>query len=401
MEKWEVRDKEWAGLCTSLRTNLDVYIWGSSGTGKTEIVKDALSSMSLPFLYINSIEHFSFKSVFKVIRETYMKFLEVADAKNKDPHKCALSLKDLPGSEKIFYVVLDKAQKLINIDVLIINRLLEISRISECSLRYVVITESYLEDIFIHPDTIDREFKPFKLFLPDYTAKDLYTILKKEYNYGSTQDFTSFFEIINQILLPYTSKIFHFRTAFNKTYELFLNLSLTSSHEKLFHFIARELGSIEISFFQKFKSQREYQQDLSTEAKILILSGFICSKNPPRLDAILLKGKRKTEKRRARQEYSSQVPPEKFSLQRLQGVYSILLHLQQECNTKAILSTPIETPSFCSLINTLTQKKIFILVSKKDPLGSEKLMCTAEYDFCAELANSLGIKLSEYIIDLN
>ena len=305
------------------------------------------------------------------------------------------------NSNKIFYIVLDKAQKLLEIDILIINRLVEISNISECNLKYIVITESFADEMFVHPDTIDRGFKPFKIFLPEYTSTQLAKILRKEYLYGKDQEFFSYFEIVNQLLMPYTSKIFHFRTAFNKTYELFLNLYLSTSAEKLFLVIAREIGNIEVSLFQKFSVQLEYQYSLSTEAKILIISGFICSKNPPRLDNILLKGKRKTEKRRARKEFTNPVPPEKFSLQRLQGVYSILLHLHRECNTKDILNTPIETPSFCSLVNTLTQKKIFTIVSKKDPLGCEKLMCSAEYDFCSGLSNSLGIKLEEYVIDTN
>lgn len=401
MEKWETRSEEWRCMSAAIGQEKNIYVWGASGCGKTSIVKDAMQDSGVNFVYINCIAHFNYKSVFRNILEKYLEVKQILGIGVKDPHKCALALRGVDRTDEIFYVVLDKAHKIIAIDPLVIARLLEISRISACNIKYIVITESYSETLFIHPDTIDREFSPAKIFLPEYTPAQLNKILRKDYNYGPDQDFQGFFDIISQILLPYTTKIFHFRTGFQKAFEMYLNLSQMTSHEKLFHLVARELGNIETSLYQKFNSQREYQQGLSTEAKILIISGFICSKNPPRLDNILLKGKRRTEKRKARQEYSSQIPPEKFSLQRMQAVYSILLHLHQNCTTQIILNTPIETPSFCSLVNTLLQKRIFILISKKDPLGQEKLMCTAEYEFCLGLASSLGIKLNEYVIDFN
>ena len=339
--------------------------------------------------------------MFKIIKEHYQEFLDVEKAiTSNEPHKCALALKGINNSDKLYYVVLEKAQKIIELDILIINKLKEIFHIAECNVKLIIITESYEENIFVHPDTIDRNFNPFKLFIAEYTPYQLSIILRKEYAYGSNQDFLSYFDIINQLLLPYTSKIFHYRTAFNKTYEHFLNLVTNTAHEKLFHFLTRELGNIELSLFQKFEPQKEFQQGLSTEAKILIISGFICSKNPPRLDNILLKGKKKIEKRRARQEYTNNLPPEKFSIQRLQAVYSIILHLHRDCTTKEILMIPIETSSFCALLNTLIQKKIFIIVTKKEALGCEKLMCKAEYDFCESLSGSIGIKLDEYVIDI-
>lgn len=401
MEKWSIRNEIWKSMCESLNIGNDIYIWGASGTGKTSLAKDALSYVSLPFTYINCIEFFTIKSLFRKIREGYLEFLGIDNNKFQDLHKFSLSLKGVEKSSEIYYIVLDKAHKLIKLDVLLINRLIEVSRISECNLKYIIITDSYVEEIFVHPDTIDRDFTPAKIFINEYNSNQLSKVLRNEFPYGSDQNFIEFFDCVCQLLKPYTNKIFHYRSAFNnnKAYEIFLKLP-NSVNDKIF-IIAREIGNIEVSLFQKFKLQKEYQHNLSAEAKILIISGFICSTNPPRLDSILLKGAKKTEKRRIRKEFDCPVVPEKFSLQRLQGVYSIILHLYRNCNARDILNTPIETPSFCALVNTLTQKKIFSIVTKKDPLGYEKLMCSAQYDFCAGLARSLDLKLDEFVIDIN
>lgn len=400
-EKWSVRSAAWTQILESLSSGDNVYIWGASGTGKTLLIKDSFLEYSLPFTYINCVEFLAFASLFKRIKIAYFEKIGIENIRTNDPHKIALYLKDSAYQNPFYYVILDKAHKLLSIDVLIIQRLQEFVKLAQRNIRFVIITESFAEELFIHPDTIDRDFTPIKIFLEEYDPTQLSYILRRQYSYGSSKSYDNFFEIVSKMLFPYTSKIFHFKAAFNKAYELYLSLESSHPHEKLVTIVARELGNIEASLFQKFRCQKEYQHGLSVEAQILIVSGFICSKNPPRLDSILLKGKKKNEKRRARQEYSESLIPERFSLQRLQSVYSILLHLHQDCKNNELLSTPIETPLFCSLVNTLTQKKIFSIVTKKEPLGCEKFMCTAEYDFCSSLSDSLGIKLSEYVLDNN
>ena len=140
---------------------------------------------------------------------------------------------------------------------------------------------------------------------------------------------------------------------------------------------------------------------MSADAKLMVVCGFILSKTPPKLDAILLKGRKKTEKKKVRREFTELVVPEKFSLQRLQAVYSIFYNIIRKEMNKTLEFDELETPSFCSLFNTLTQKKLFVKVSKKDPLGCEKFMCTAEYQLCRNLAFELGIRLEEYVLDLS
>lgn len=398
---WKVREQPWSKISAGLSTLRNIYIWGSSGTGKTLLSKSILSFYSISSLYLNCIEYFTFKSIFKSIKFSIFETFSIPDFKSNEPLKVALHLSTLPKPEK-FYVILDKAEKLLALDLLFIHKLQEFASISGFPLRFIVITESYIEDLFIHPNTIDRDFSPIKIFLPEYCPEALCTILRKRYLYGDQAAFEQFFDLIHMILSPYTSKIFHYQHGFEKCYEQFLNLDPQLPKEKKIVFVSRELGNIENSFFQKSKICREYQHGLSTDAKILVICGFICSKNPPKLDVILLKGRRRTEKRRARREFSEQVVPEKFSLQRLQGVFSIFNHLVRSDSSKLTVEfEELETPSFCSLFNTLTQKKLFVKVSKKDPLGNEKFMCTAEFEFCRNLARELNIKLEEYVIDMN
>lgn len=398
---WKVREQAWSKISSGLASLSNIYIWGSSGTGKTLLSKSILSFFSINYLYLNCIEYFTFKSIFKSIKISIFETFSIPEFKNNEPLKVALYLSTLPKPEK-FYLILDKAEKLLSTDLLFIHKLQEFGQISGFPLRFIVITESYIEDLFIHPNTIDRDFSTIKVFLPEYGPEDLRTIIRKQYLFGDQSAFEQFFDLIHLILSPYTSKIFHFQHGFEKCYELFLNIDPDLPKEKKLGIVARELGNIENSFFQKSKICREYQHGLSTDAKILVICGFICSKNPPKLDAILLKGRKKTEKRRVRREFSEQVVPEKFSLQRLQGVFSIFNHLVRSDSSKLTVEfEELETPSFCSLFNTLTQKKLFVKVSKKDPLGNEKFMCTAEYEFCRNLSQELGIKLEEYVIDMN
>ena len=399
-EEWKVREPIWKNLAEALDSNQNIYIWGSSGTGKTLMSKSSLKNYSIKSLYLNTIEFFTFKSIFKSIKSEIFEIHSVPEFKSNEPLKVALYLSDFLISEK-FYVILDKADKLLAIDLLFVHKLQEFAQLSNLTLRFILITESYIENLFIHPDTIDRNFHAVKIFIPEYNPSQLRSIIRKQFTYGDLKLFNQFFDLLYSLLSPYTSKIFYFQQGFNKCYEFYLNIDPSLSKEKKFGIVARELGNIENSFFQKSKICKEYHQGMSADAKLMVVCGFILSKTPPKLDAILLKGRKKTEKKKVRREFTELVVPEKFSLQRLQAVYSIFYNIIRKEMNKTLEFDELETPSFCSLFNTLTQKKLFVKVSKKDPLGCEKFMCTAEYQLCRNLAFELGIRLEEYVLDLS
>jgi hypothetical protein len=399
-EDWKVRESTWKTLSEALKNNKNIYIWGSSGTGKTHLSKSLLSHYSLNYLYLNLIEFFTFKSLFKAIKSSIFSTNPSEEPKSSEPLKVAFHLSTQKQFQN-FYVILDKADKLLEIDNLFIHKLEEFGRLSKLSLHLTIITESYQEDLFISPDTIDRDFEAIKVFLPEYSAEQLRTILRKQFDYGDEALFNQFFEHLHSILSRYTSKIFHYQQGFHTCYRNYLNLDPCLANGVKTNIITRELGNIENSFFQKSKIYKEYQHRLTNDAKLMVVCGFILSKNPPKLDAILLKGRKMNEKRKVRREFVEQVPPEKFSLQRLQAIFSIFYNITRKESCKDLKFNDLETPSFCSLFNTLTQKKLFVKVSKKDPLGSEKFMCTADFQFCNNLANELDIRLGEYVIDLS
>lgn len=312
------------------------------------------------------------------------------------------------NKHKLFYVVLDKVDILIKNDMSSVHKLADIASLSKSNLKFILISRELATELFIQPKLIDRSFNPTPIVLQDYNEYQLASILRPEFELGSNEDYTAFVTIIYSLLHKYTTKIYHYRFVILNLYKNYLDTAyqLQNADDKLkilHKVIERELEDIDNTLYKRVPLFKDFQDGLSKEAKLLIIAGYICSHNHPKYDKTTLKGIRKTHKKRITKnvENTTLKPPEKFQLMRLQSVYTILYHLSYAQRATEVMQIPMETPSFCSLVNILVQKRFFKREGKNEALGNDRFRCLADLEWVKELAESMDIKLDELVIGLN
>ncbi|CAG9332365.1 unnamed protein product [Blepharisma stoltei] len=409
MDKWNVRASAWNQLSYEIANHNDIYIYGLSCNGKTTLARDCLSANHIPYSYISCKEACTFPELLENIIDEYIKgFLMIDLTRSGNPLKIAMEMQNASNKDSIYYVILDKIDSIVKCSILAIHKLVELRDLACCNLKLILISEIYEDSLFIHPDSIDRSLHPSMIFLQDYNENQLKIILRKEFSYGTDNDFAEFISIIYHLLFPFSSKIFLLRHACIKYYSSYLDKSneygnAQNKHDKLFTFIQREIGDVEEFLFEKKVSYRDFQYGLTNEAKLLLISGYICSHNPEKYDKYVIKAVRKNVKKKNTKDIENFTlkQPEIFPLERLLSVYSVLYHVILSSKTKQIIQVNAETPSFCSLVNILIQKHFFQRVQRNDPIGSERFICNADLEFIKELSKSMRIKLHEYVLGLS
>jgi len=399
MSKWNLRPENWQEVICGISDAQDLYLWGASGTGKTSLAKDALSELEVPSFYCNCVLNYEFRMIVDQLKENYMQdFLGIDTGRHKDLMKLTIELQRAKNKTNKYYIILDKVDRLFRDDVLSIHRLCELRELSDANLHFILISEVFVDEIFIDPEAIDRPFNPLQVFFRNYTLDQIFAILREYFPDGKDSDYFAFSNIVASIFQPYTSRLYHYKYAFSHSYNKFLDSLAQKGVEVAKTETLREIEYLQNKIFQKIQKPQTADFGMSLNEMLLSIAAFVCSKNPPKTDKAMLKAARLTKKRRSTQKAQESNEVVKFSLQRLLAAYSVLYHYYYNARTNQVFPLNLFSEEFSGKVQMLVSKGIIKVWRNKEELCKDKLVFVAEEHWVSKLAKSINIKLQEICI---
>ncbi|KAF5304948.1 hypothetical protein FQA39_LY09422 [Lamprigera yunnana] len=346
----------------------NIYIYGSSSTGKTAIVKSFLSTLKITNAYINLVECYSSKILYESIlnqlsdhKIDVFKAQPYARCDNIMEFIFNLKKCNLENNLNQTVIVLDKAERLRNMDNNLLASFMRLGEISELSISVIFISEIVFEKYYYKNCTLT----PIKLHFPQYSKEELVNILAL--NFDSAKDLTEnncqlkishdfYTNYINFFLsvfyracrdvseLRYVSKL-----NFVKYCEPIIkgNCKLEDSMELWRHIVPVLKASLEILYLRIHSVNDELKQIDNTQAnkmssfaskenlvqslelplygKYLLIAAYLASYNPAKEDKRLFvkhhgkKTKRKTDinaKNKVSEKLNTQLGPKQFTFDR-------------------------------------------------------------------------------------
>lgn len=418
-----------------------VYIYGPSSTGKSSIVTSVLDNLGIQHVRINLIECYSPKILFESIlnqlsghKVDSFKGLPYAKCDNImdfifNLKKCASEV-DLNNT----VIVLDKAERLRNMEYNLLPSFLKFQEISQLPISVILVSEIMFEKYY-SKFVVDE---PIKVYFPQYTQDELLEILCLDHENvkDATHDhFGETFEISNEFyenylniflsvfyrscrdlselrymsklnFLKYCEPIAKGQYKFDDSMALWRNISpiLKASLEVLYLRISsvtsewkEQSGEVNKKF--AFSKENLAQSlELPYYAKYLLIAAYLASYNPAKEDKrLFVKHHGKKAKRRGikakqivSERLNTQLGPKAFGFERLVAIFYAILEEKVDFNSSLLVQ-----------ISTLVELQLLSLISDNCDFDGRKYKCCVGYEFIQIISKTLDFHVEKYLVDFN
>uniref|UniRef100_F7CBD1 Origin recognition complex subunit 5 n=1 Tax=Xenopus tropicalis TaxID=8364 RepID=F7CBD1_XENTR len=317
--------------------------------------------------------------------------------------------------QETFYIVLDKAELLREMDANLLPGFLRLQELTESNVTVIFLTEIVWETF--RPNT--GCFEPLTLYFPDYSKVELQKILSSEFPVKYSAEFyASYINILLGVFYTVCRDIKELRHLAALNFPKFCEPVIKgeakeSDSHKLWKNIEphlkramqtvylREISSSQWERIQQEDREASHLKGLSAHAhvelpyysKFLLIAAYLASFNPARTDKrFFLKhhGKiKKTDFLKKHEKTSNHLlGPKPFPLDRLLAIlYSI------------VDSRVAPTANIFSQISSLVTLQLLTLVGHDDQLEGPKYKCTVSLDFIRAVARTVNFDIVRYLYD--
>ncbi|XP_012820218.1 origin recognition complex subunit 5 isoform X2 [Xenopus tropicalis] len=292
-----------------------IFIYGHTGTGKTYILQTVLSTLELPCAFINCVECFTPRLLFEQILnhlhhhhpapENEFSSKERCDTFNDFVRLYNRGMSEL-SLQETFYIVLDKAELLREMDANLLPGFLRLQELTESNVTVIFLTEIVWETF--RPNT--GCFEPLTLYFPDYSKVELQKILSSEFPVKYSAEFyASYINILLGVFYTVCRDIKELRHLAALNFPKFCEPVIKgeakeSDSHKLWKNIEphlkramqtvylREISSSQWERIQQEDREASHLKGLSAHAhvelpyysKFLLIAAYLASFNPARTD---------------------------------------------------------------------------------------------------------------------
>ncbi|XP_022081114.1 origin recognition complex subunit 5-like [Acanthaster planci] len=408
-----------------------VFIYGHAATGKTLVVSTLLKTLALPHAFVNCIEC-------QTTRQLLDRILDRVANHEPSPENnyCSLNrcenmntfvrllkktTEDRGIQNQTVYIVLDKAERLRNMDGNILPAFLNLSQLSGCNVCVLLLSQIVWEKFLFGFGS--NHVEPFIIHFPDYTKGELLEIIATDCPEGYSVEFYSSYvnllmsifymvcrdlnEIrhLAQLNFPkYVEPITKGEASEKDSHKLWRNIEphLKKALQTVY---LREVTSEQWEKFQRAETGQPGQQtsqpgilsaraqmELPFYSKYLLIAAYLASYNPARYDRRFFSknhGKVKKSAVNRKKETSHQLlGPRAFPLDRLMAIFYSIVD-----------SRVAPTANIFSQISSLVTLQLLAQVGHEDQLDTPKYKCTVSLEFIRSIARTVGFDVIRYLYD--
>lgn len=427
-----------------------VYIYGSSSTGKSAVVNSLLNGLSIKYASVNLVECYSSKVLFESILNQLSEH-KIDVSKGQPYARCDNMMDFLFNLNKCAaemnlnksVIVLDKADRLRNMDSNLLPAFLRFRELSALPVSVIFISEIIFEKYSCKAWIM----QPLKIHFPQYTKDQLLEILildvedvqdviinnyeeefvvSKEFYgrylnlflsvfYRTCRDLAELRHMSKLNFIQYCDPIFkkeckqhdsmglwrHILPVFKASLEvLYLRISPANQERK------QENREIICEGTQTSKQQFTFSKEnlaqsleLPFYAKYLLMAAYLASYNPAKEDKRLFmkyhgkKTKRLADvklKSKMSEKLNTQLGPKPFSFDRLVAIFYAILEEKVDFNSNLLVQ-----------ISTLVELQLLSTASDNSDLDNRKYKCCVGYEFVQTIAKTLDFNIRRYLVDFN
>uniref|UniRef100_A0A4W3IPU1 Origin recognition complex subunit 5 n=1 Tax=Callorhinchus milii TaxID=7868 RepID=A0A4W3IPU1_CALMI len=367
-----------------------IFVYGHTATGKTYVMQTLLKTCKLPHVIVNCVECFSSRMLFEQIlnqlqghclspENEYSSFLR-CDTLNDFVRLFKQLIHEQNLHEQTIYIVLDKAEKLREMDANLLPGLLRLQELAETNVTVIFLSEIVWEKF--RPST--GCFEPITLYFPDYSKADLLKILTHDHPKEFCADFyTSYINILLGVFYMVCRDLKELRHLaalnFPKFCEPVLKGKAIFLPIKRLQTLYRDFLVLTFIFSPPGLSAHAHIE-LPYYSKFLLFAAYLSSYNPARTDKrFFLKhhGKIKKTAFLKKHEKTSNhlLGPKPFPLDRLLAIFYSIVD-----------SRVAPTASIFSQISSLVTLQLLTRIGHDDQLDGLKYKCTVTLDFIRAIA---------------
>ncbi|CAI8006247.1 Origin recognition complex subunit 5 [Geodia barretti] len=335
-----------------------LYVYGNTSTGKTLVLKTILSSLQVPHAFVNCIECYSPKLLYGTILAHLMGDTSGYVRCDSMPSfiRSLQSFADERTAETM-YIVLDKAERLREMNATLLPSLLRLSELTHRQVCTILVSELVWEKLAMSAGGL----RPYPLHFPQYTRGEVLAIMSLDCPEGEPLSFYRTFvnhvwnvfqyvcrdlgelRYLSSLLYPkYCEPVESGETSRQETRKLWRHI------EPYFRGVMSKIHLREISSAQWVKAQVQMDSgetstslaqgvpqskavlELPYFSKYLLIASYLASYNPSKTDKKFFSKQkqartRKSKKPRKEKPNHQLLGPKPFPLDRLMAIfYSIL-----------------------------------------------------------------------------
>lgn len=391
-----------------------IFIYGHIATGKSLVVKSMLSYLKYNVAIINCIEHVNSKHLFDYILNDLSSFTNTKTI-DKLQYKCdniadfMMHLKEISvNNTRPIVIVLDKCDKLRNIDAGLLpafSKLKEISNVNVCVIFISnIVWEKFRVKIGMH--------EPIKIHFSQYTRNEFSEILllNKPCGYEDTF-YKNFLNLFLSVFFRFCRDLnelrYMARINFSKYIEpIEINKSNKNDIAVLWKNIAAVFkANLEVIYlrvsFEDFARHNQLSKEIESTtrlalsfelpyyAKYMLIASYLASYNPAKEDKYLFMKQKFKRKRKGitKKKITLKIPcgPNNFPVSRMLAIFCAILDEKVDINANLLA----QIPSMCQLG--------LLSIIGNNSLDETKLKCCVSYDFILVIAKTVGFNIQNYL----
>jgi len=418
--------KQWTVPC--------VFVYGQKSCGKSAILSHILSSRKLPHVLLNCIECYAQSLVFEnILRGISLSAAAANSNQAEQPSfKCdngndfirhlKLQLQN-NFEEETYYVVLDKAEYLRDLDDLLLPVLVNLQALSKCNICVVMVSELPWDKFYCNSNMAIR--RPLMVFFSDYTQTQLQDILCHLRPDGVESNFyRQYLHILLVVFSLACRDLRELQYLAHKNYSAYCEPIEEGkldkdNHPRLWKSIEPRLklalqniyfraSSMSVEGLQtdegdaSWSSQAKIKKsslvvELPFYTKFLLIAGYLASFNPQSSDKrffVKNAGRMRKKVRNATVIKSNKTNchlegPHAFSLNRLMAIFYAVVD-----------SRVPPTMNLFSQVTNLVSLQLLTRISREDEIDSPKYKCLASIDSVSAISKTVNFELLKYLYDL-
>ncbi|ESO91435.1 hypothetical protein LOTGIDRAFT_209785 [Lottia gigantea] len=430
MEDWRVledtvpcREKEIENILALMgqkdqMTPASVFIYGHTATGKSHVVNSLLKISQVPYVLVNCVECYSSRFLYEHILNN------LSHTNHTEQYRCD-NMNDFIRSfqqiieEKNYkdhtvYIVLDKAERLREMEANILPSFLRIQELTQCNVCVMFISEIVWDKFRSGTGSCE----PYILQFPDYSKDDLMKIMSldcpTDYDVDFYSNFTnlvlSVFHLVCRDLKElrhltmlnfdkYIEPIQKGEATMNDSRKLWRNIE-PHLRKALQTVYLREVSSAQWEKLQMEMSSTESTAMLSRShvelpfySKYLLIAAYIASYNPVKSDRRFFKKVSKMTRRAAlmkKKERASNhlLGPKPFPLDRLLAIFYSIVE-----------GRVAPTANIFSQITSLVSIHLLGQTAGDDQIEMPKYKCLISLDFIRSVSRTVNFDVLSHLYD--
>lgn len=402
-----------------------LFIYGHTGSGKSFVTSKILEELQSNVVTINCVECYCQKVLYEQLLQK-VSTLTVAHGVHMDHTKCdnmndfvkhlTASVKEQKIEDETLYIILDKAEKLRDMEAHILPAFLRLQEFTELNICVIFLTEIIWEKFRSNTGMCE----PYTVSFPDYTKEEIFDILcldcPPEYSKEFYASYVSLFLSVFFYVCRDLNEIRHLATlnfpkfeepikkgeaTVNDTRKLWKNIEphLKRALQTVY---LREVSS---SQWEKIQQENIAGQEvlvpslhsrcyleLPFYSKYLLIASYLASYNPAKSDRRFFSKRcdkiKGSIKKKNERKSNHLLGPKIFTMDRLLAIFYSIVEGRVASSANLFMQ-----------ISSLVTLHLLTQVSSDDPLELPKYKCLVSLDTIKSISRTVNFEILRYLYD--